>query len=222
MLSNHLPALSIGLPMTQAEIKAALQTALRRCETAGYPLNDAQQQILFAALREHLCEPSPEQLSAVNPLTALTPEQRQALFQFIKDQERQNKSWKTTLLNDWLHDRPSGIVQFIRDSLGVQWLEAITSSDLAAYEEAAPLIKVGDRIELSNGLWEWVQDTGPCHREWFVCTVISLTETQNPLYQEGVAESQLSTHCTVRFDNGNEYEIQGVYEWNRPNWRWEQ
>ncbi|HEY9646662.1 MAG TPA: hypothetical protein V6C88_09845, partial [Chroococcidiopsis sp.] len=29
-----------------------------------------------------------------------------------------------------------------------------------------------------------------------------------------------SGRCTVRFDNGMEYEIQGVYEWNRYNWRW--
>ncbi len=207
--------------MTQAEIEAALQTAFRHCETAGHPLNAAQQQILLAALRQSQCEPSPEPLSAINPLAALTAEQRQALFEFIHDQEQQNKSWKTTLLNDWLHDRASGTVQFIRDSLGLQWLETISSSDLAAYEESTQLLKVGDRIELSNGLWEWVQDTGPCVREWFVCTVISLTETQSPLYKEGVAESQTSTHCTVRFENGNEYEIQGVYEWNRPNWRWE-
>ncbi len=206
--------------MTQAEIEAALQTALRHCETAGYPLNDAQQQILFAVLKERLREPSTDQGLALNPLAALTPEQRQALFQFIKAQEQQNKSWKTTLLNDWLHDRASGTVQFIRDSLGFQWLETITAADLADYEEAALWLKVGDRIELSNGLWEWVQDTGPCSREWFSCTVVGITETQSPLYEE-VAESQISTNCTVRFENGNEYEIQGVYEWNRPNWRWE-
>ncbi len=205
--------------MTQAEIEAALQTALRRCETAGYPLNDAQQQILFGVLTR-LCEPSTDRFSALNPLAALTPDQRQALFQFIKAQEQQNKSWKTTLLNDWLHDRASGTVQFIRDSLGLQWLETVTSADLADYEEALWL-KVGDRIELSNGLWEWVQDTGPCSREWFSCTVVSITETQSALYQEGVADSPFSTNCTIRFENGNEYEIQGVYEWNRPNWRWE-
>lgn len=205
--------------MTQAEIEAALQTALRHCETAGYPLNDAQQQILFGVLRR-LCDSSTVQFSTLNPLAALTPDQRQALFQFIKDQEQQNKSWKTTLLNDWLHDRASGTVQFIRDSLGLQWLETITSADLADYEEEA-LLKVGDRIELSNGLWEWVQDTGPCSREWFSCTVVSMSETQSALYQEGVADSQFSTNCTIRFENGSEYEIQGVYEWNRPNWRWE-
>ena len=207
--------------MTQAEIEAALQTALRRCETAGYPLTDAQQQILFGVLRERLCKSSTVQFSTLNPLAALTPDQRQALLQFIKDQEQQNKSWKTTLLNDWLHDRASGTVQFIRDSLGLQWLETVTAADLADYEEEALWLKVGDRIELSNGLWEWVQDTGPCSREWFSCTVVSITETQSALYQEGVADSPFSTNCTIRFENGNEYEIQGVYEWNRPNWRWE-
>ncbi|MCY7322855.1 MAG: hypothetical protein LH660_13900 [Phormidesmis sp. CAN_BIN36] len=205
--------------MTQAEIEAALQTALRHCETAGCPLNDAQQQILLGVLRR-LCDSSTDHSSALNPVAALTPDQRQALFQFIKAQEQQNKSWKTTLLNDWLHDRTSGAVQFIRDSLGLQWLETVTSADLADYEEALWL-RVGDRIELSNGLWEWVQDTGPCSREWFSCTVVGIAETQSALYQNGVADSPFSTNCTVRFENGNEYEIQGVYEWNRPNWRWE-
>ena len=206
--------------MTQAEIEAALQTALRHCETAGYPLNDAQQQILLGVLKR-LCDSSTDHSSALNPLAALTPDQRQALFQFIKAQEQQSKSWKTTLLNDWLHDRTSGTVQFIRDSLGLQWLETVTSADLADYAEEARWLKVGDRIELSNGLWECVQDTGPCGREWFSCTVVGIAETQSALYQTGVADSPFSTNCTVRFENGNEYEIQGVYEWNRPNWRWE-
>ncbi|BDI19545.1 hypothetical protein ANSO36C_53470 [Nostoc cf. commune SO-36] len=31
-----------------------------------------------------------------------------------------------------------------------------------------------------------------------------------------------STNCVVRFFNGAEYEIQGIYEWNRYNWRWPQ
>ncbi len=28
-----------------------------------------------------------------------------------------------------------------------------------------------------------------------------------------------STICVIRFYNGAEYEMQGVYEWNRYNWR---
>ncbi len=206
--------------MTQAEIEAALQTALRQCETAGYPLNEAQQQILFAVLRERLCGSLNPTSLEVNPLSALTPEQRQALFQFIKAQEQQNQSWKTTLLNDWLHDRASGTVQFIRDAYGLQWLETVTSANLADYEEEAQRLKVGDRIELSNGLWEWVQDTGPCSREWFSGVVIGITETRCPLDGDNFVESQVSTHCTIRFENGSVYEIQGIYEWNRPNWRW--
>ncbi len=206
--------------MTQAEIEAALQTALRQCETAGYPLNEAQEQILLAVLRKQFCDSSTPTSLGVNPLAALTPEQRQALFQFIKTQELQNQSWKTALLNDWLHDRGSGTVQFIRDTYGLQWLETVTSADLADYEEEALRLKVGDRIELSNGLWEWVQDTGPCSREWFLGAVISLTETRSPLSGDNLVESQVTTHCTVRFENGSEYELQGIYEWNRPNWRW--
>ncbi|WP_416670750.1 hypothetical protein [Egbenema bharatensis] len=27
------------------------------------------------------------------------------------------------------------------------------------------------------------------------------------------------TNCLIQFDNGMEYEIQGIYEWNRYNWR---
>ena len=206
--------------MTQAEIEAALQTALRHCETAGYPLNDAQQQILLTVLKERFCDSSNPLSLEVNPLAALTPEQRQALFQFIKAQEQQNQSWKATLLNDWLHDRASGTVQFIRDAYGLQWLETITTANLADYEEESLRLKVGDRIELSNGLWEWVQDTGPCSREWFSGVVIGITETHSPLSGDNLVESQVSTHCTVRFENGSEYEIQGIYEWNRPNWRW--
>lgn len=206
--------------MTQAEIEAALQTAFCQCKTAGYPLSENQQQILSAVLKERLCDSSNPPSLEVNPLAALAPEQRQALFQFIKAQEQQNQSWKAALLNDWLHDRASGNVQFIRDAYGLQWLETVTSANLAEYEEESLRLKVGDRIELSNGLWEWVQDTGPCSREWFLGVVLGITETHSPLSGDNLVESQVSTHCTVRFENGSEYEIQGIYEWNRPNWRW--
>jgi hypothetical protein len=51
-----------------------------------------------------------------------TAEQRQDLLEFVKEQEKQEYPWKIKLLNDWLHDRNSGTVQFIRDSYGPQWL----------------------------------------------------------------------------------------------------
>ncbi len=25
--------------------------------------------------------------------------------------------------------------------------------------------------------------------------------------------------CRIRFQNGEEWEIQAIYQWNRPNWR---
>ncbi|MFP5275246.1 hypothetical protein [Coleofasciculus sp.] len=35
-----------------------------------------------------------------------------------------------------------------------------------------------------------------------------------------IARIQPPTVRIVRFDHGMEYEIQGIYEWNRYNWRW--
>jgi hypothetical protein len=194
--------------MSQAEIAAALQAAFRQCEIMGCSLSEEQKEILAQIIEEQL---SARSTSAINPLDRLTSDQRSALLEFVATQEQQNQSWKVTLLDDWLQNRDSGRVQFIRDLFGVQWLESITSANLAAYEDEAILkLKMGDRIEVSNTLWEWVQDSDPDSREWFPCTVVGV--------QDYVEPSQ--TKCTVRFDNGSEYEIQGVYDWNRSNWRW--
>ncbi|KAM3099594.1 hypothetical protein ACKFKG_03115 [Phormidesmis sp. 146-35] len=194
--------------MTQAEIAAALQAAFRQCDMMGCSLSEEQKEILTQTLKARLSERSTLE---INPLDQLSPQQRTALLEFITAQEQQNQSWKVTLLNDWLQNRDSGNVQFVRDLFGVQWLESITSADLADYEDEAILnLKVGDRIEVSNTLWEWVQESDPNGREWFPCTVISV--------QGDVEPSQ--TKSTVRFDNGSEYEIQGLYDWNRSNWRW--
>lgn len=58
-----------------------------------------------------------------------------------------------------------------------------------------------------------MQENGPCSREWFLCTILQVKETSNG---EGV-----SINCIIRLlDNGAEYEIQGMYQWNRYNWRW--
>jgi hypothetical protein len=210
--------------MTPAEIEAVLKVAFIQCETALCPLSDQQKQILLqlvvaSVTRDALVSSANDDSDGEigNPLDELTPEQRQALLQFVKEQEKQERPWKIKLLNDWLHDRNSGTVQFIRDSYGPQWLNRIKPVHLAQYFEAETSsdslrLKVGDRIEVSNGLWEWVQEDGPCSREWFPCTVVQLsprTDTDNSYYS-----------CVIRFDNGSEYEIQGIYQWNRYHWRW--
>lgn len=208
--------------MTPGEIEAALQTAFNRCDVASCPLTDRQKQILLQVVEELTRKQLelPNTIAAgsdnANPLDELAPEQRQIFLQFVKEQEQQNRPWKIQLLNDWLQERNSGSVQFIRDRYGPVWLNRIEPVHFAKYAELegeeALKLKVGDRIEVSNGLWEWVQETGPCSREWFLCTVIRVDDA-------GEADST-STNCIIRFSNGAEYEIQGMYQWNRYNWRW--
>src|SRR4028119_591438 len=207
--------------MTPSEIEAVLKVAFIQCETALCPLSDQQKQILLqlvmaSVTRDALVSSanSDPDSEIGNPLDELTPEQRQALLQFVKEQEKLDRPWKIKLLNDWLHNRNSGSVQFIRDRYGPQWLNRIKPIHLAQYFEAETSadglkLKVGDRIEVSNGLWEWVQENGPCSREWFPCTVVGLSQW---------SDSDCSYYnCVIRFDNGTEYEIQGVYQWNRYN-----
>lgn len=210
--------------MTPAEIKAVLQAAFNRCNVANYPLSENQKQILLQVVEELMAisldslDINKLELNTANPLDELTADQRSRFLQFVKEQEQQNRPWKIKLLNDWLEERDSGQVQFIRDRYGVQWLNSIKPIHLDQYAEIegeeALKLKVGDRIEISNGLWEWVQETGPCSREWFTCTVISVNEIGEGNYA--------CTKCIIRFNNGAEYEMQGVYQWNRYNWRWPQ
>lgn len=210
--------------MTPAEIEAVLQAAFIQCEAVLCPLTEQQKQILLQVLTDAAVHASlsssttgNEESETANPLDELTQEQRQALLQFVKEQERRGFPWKIKLLNDWLHNRYSDSVQFIRDIYGPQWLNRVKPKHLAEYFEAETSsnslkLKVGDRIEVSNGLWEWVQDDGPCSREWFPCTVVHLSQ---------VSDRDGSYHnCIIRFDNGAEYEIQGIYQWNRYYWRW--
>lgn len=209
--------------MTPAEFEAALQAAFNRCVAASCPLTERQKQILLQVVEELMRKQLelPDTIAAgsdtANPLDELTADQRQLFLQFVKQQEQQNSPWKIKLLNDWLQDRDSGTVQFIRDRYGPQWLNRLDPVHFAKYAELegeeALKLKVGDRIEVSNGLWEWVQETGPCSREWFLCTVIWVD-------QDG--GDNAFTNCIIRFINGAEYEIQGMYEWNRYNWRWPQ
>lgn len=208
--------------MTPSEIEAALQSAFNRCDAASCPLSEQQKQILLQVVLELMAPPAqlPDKSDVnsdlTNPLDELTPEQRQSFLEFVKEQEQLNRPWKIQLMNDWLQERDSGAVQFIRDRFGLSWLNRIESFHFAKYAqleaEEALKLKVGSRIEVSNALWEWVQENGPCSREWFICTVIQVEEASNG---EGI-----STNCIIRFNSGAEYEIQGMYQWNRYNWRW--
>jgi len=205
----------VEIPKTLAEIEAALMAAFNQCDATDCTLTAAQVMIL----RQALGLVGTDQNAVANPLEVLSIEERQLFLSFVRDQASQNRSWKTTLLNDWLQGQGSGDVQFLRDRYGLQWLEQVKPIHLADYdglnESELWKLKVGDRVEVTNGLWEWVQDEGPCSREWFLCTVIGILE--------GEANSDGQNRhasCIVRFDSGTEYEIQGIYEWNRPNWRW--
>lgn len=200
--------------MTPDEIKAALQAAFKSCDVASCPLTETQKQILLQAVEQTQGNSNFGVLEIANPLDELTPEELAAFLQFVKIQEQYNGNWKAQLLNDWLHDCDSGEVQFIRESYGLQWLNRLQSYhfDKYVYFEDALKLKIGDRIEISNAMWEWVQDDGPCKREWFSCIVLQVEEMNNG--------NDSFSNCVVRFNNGSEYEIQGIYEWNRYNWRW--
>jgi hypothetical protein len=232
--------------MTPAEIEAALRVAFEACEAEGYPLTVEQQSLLLQlvarqlengeispALRPKASSANEPEEILDNPLDALTADQRQAFLNYVRETQENGRSWKAQLLNDWLRGDDSGPVQFVRDQFGLNWLERVRPVHLAAYAESALRLKVGDRIEVANSLWEWVQDDGPCSREWFPCIVIAVNESAIHESANGeAATSEAATasspeasetrwaSCCVRFDNGMEYEIQGVYEWNRYNWRW--
>jgi hypothetical protein len=204
----HNPGVVLSIPlMTQAEIDALLRMAVIQCEVQGCPLTAQQRQILAQIAASLLDEETP----LGNPLDALSDSQRQALLQFVVAQEAQGRSWRATLLNDWLQGQDSGLVQFIRDDYGPQWLNRITDEQINQAlnrTNADRVLQVGDRIEVSNRLWEWVQEGTPCDETWFPCTVVRLSAPE-----DGIA-------AVVRFDNGMEYEIQGMMEWNRYSWRW--
>ncbi|MBD2205851.1 hypothetical protein H6G33_27120 [Calothrix sp. FACHB-1219] len=200
--------------MTPDEIKAALQAAFKCCDVASCPLTETQKQILLQVIEQIPENSHCGVLEIANPLDELTSEELAAFLQFVKTHEQDNGNWKAQFLNDWLNASDSGEVQFIRERYGLQWLNRLQAYhfDKYVYFEDALKLKAGDRIEISNAMWEWVQDDGPCKREWFACVVLQVAEIQN-----GDASC---SNCIVRFNNGAEYEIQGIYEWNRYNWRW--
>jgi hypothetical protein len=198
--------------MNQQEFEAALQAAFQACEQAGLPLDPTQKEILLHRLESSLGEILPD---AENPLDSLTSIERQALIEYVSGCDQNNIDWKAELLNNWLQGQSSGAVQFIRDRYGLQWLEQVKPLHLAAYaDDKAVRVKVGDRLEVASALWEWVPETQSDGQEWYVCTVIRV-------FDGGEAEANY-TGCTVRMVNGLEYDIHGMYEWNRGNWRWTQ
>ncbi|MEH2466019.1 hypothetical protein [Nostoc sp.] len=201
--------------MTPDEIEAAMLAAFNDCDAASCPLTDTQKQILLQVVEQTQGNTSGAS-GIANPLDELNPEELEVFLQFVKDEEQLNRTWKVQLLNDWLLENDSGTVQFIRQRYGLQWLNRVESYhfDKYSYFEDALKLRVGDRIEVSNALWEWVQEDGPCKPEWFPCMVIKVKEISNG--------DDSSTNCVIRFFNGAEYEIQGIYEWNRYNWRWPQ
>jgi hypothetical protein len=200
--------------MNPDEIETALQTAFKRCDIASCPLSEMQKQILLQVVKQIPGNSAAKISDIANPLDELEPEELLIFLQFVKTEEQQNRTWKVQLLNDWLHNQDSGLVQFIRERYGLQWLNRVESYHFDKYTdfEDALKLRVGDRIEVSNALWEWVQDDGPCQREWFSCIVIQVNESSNGKDSSG--------NCTVRFYNGSEFEISGIYDWNRYNWRW--
>ncbi|MEH1781620.1 MAG: hypothetical protein V7K67_12970 [Nostoc sp.] len=202
--------------MTPDEIETAMLAAFSSCDAASCPLTDTQKQILLRLVEQIQGNSTSGMANIANPLDELTPEELEAFLQFVKDEEQRNRTWKVQLLNDWLLENDSGKVQFIRQRYGLQWLNRVEAChfDKYSYFEDALKLRVGDRIEVSNALWEWVQEDGPCQREWFPCMVIQVEEISG--------RDDSSTNCVVRFFNGAEYEIQGIYEWNRYNWRWPQ
>jgi len=124
--------------MNPAEIEAVLQLAFIQCEAVLCPLTEPQKQILRRVLMEAVRGQS-LQSSAIgdqttaNPLDELTPDERSRFLQFFTEQEQLGYSWKIQLLNDWLHDRESSSVQFIRDRYGPQWLNRVKRVHLAQY-----------------------------------------------------------------------------------------
>lgn len=198
--------------MSPDEIEVALQAAFFRCDTASCPLTDTQKEILLQVVEQIKGNFNPNLSDIDNPLDELTTEELQVFLQFVKTHQEQDGYWKAQLLNDWLHENDSGSVQFIRQRYGLQWLNRVETYHFDKYSlENVPTLREGDRIEVCNALWEWVQDNGPCPPEWFLCTVIRINEISN--------EDDSFTNCIIRFQNGSEYEIQGIYEWNQFHWR---
>ncbi len=196
-------------------LEQALETAFHQCGAAGMALNDVQRQILQQVTQTILLKAltNPDDNPDENPLDALTEEQRQTLLGYIADCDRNAQDWKTTLFNDWLQGLDSGRVQFLRDRYGFDWINRVQPQDIAAYtgcDERAP--QIGDRLEVSSRLWEWIPEDLGEEPEWIVCTLVNLTQFQDET-------EPTALNGTVQFENGVELDIQGFNDWNKSNWR---
>ncbi len=203
----------------KVQVQNALQAAFRQCETVGSPLNDVQkqviQQVTQTLLLKAIVDPTQSLEPSANPLADLLPDQRQAFLDYVTECTLKDQDWKTALFNDWVEGRHSGTVQFLRDRYGLDWVNQIQPQHLVTYV-ATPLsaLNVGDRIEVSSRLWEWIPEQTNEEPEWVVCTLIELYETQ---------DTEIShLDGTVQFANGMELAITGLNEWNQNNWRWPQ
>jgi hypothetical protein len=183
----------------------------------GVALNDVQRQILQQVTQTVLLKaladldaPAPND-PGENPLAALTERQRQEMLRYIAECDRDTQNWKTTLFSDWLQGQDSGRVQFLRDLYGFDWINQVQPHHIAAYTESNDEeLKVGDRLEVSSRLWEWIPEDLDEEPEWVPCTLISLTQRQS---------SPELAYGTVQFENGLALEIQGLNDWNKGNWR---
>jgi hypothetical protein len=193
----------------------ALEAAFRQCGTAGMALNDVQRQILQQVTQTVLIKAlmNPDAIDPdENPLDALMEDQRQTLIDFVTECDRNTQDWKTVLFNDWLQERDSGPVQFLRDRYGFDWINRVRRQDIDAYAEAEEqALKIGDRLEVSSRLWEWIPEDLGEEPEWIVCTLVNLTQLDS-METNSIAG-------TVQFENDLVLEIQGLNDWNKGNWR---
>jgi hypothetical protein len=194
--------------MTPFEIETALKAAFLECDRKFCPLSDRQREIVLKTLLDRLLPPP---TGEDNPLDELQDRERELLLAYIQTCEGGLQNWKIRLLDDWLLDRDSGSVQFIRENYGFSWLNRIRDSHIQAYLPEVPeRLQIGDRVEISSNLWEWVLDRENAG-EWIEGTVVGLQD---------VADGETSyAIATVRFASGMEIEIPGIYRWNRENWR---
>lgn len=195
-------------------LEQALDAAFRQCSTAGMALNDVQRQILQQVTQTVLLKAltNPDAIdSEENLLESLTEAQREILLSFIEQCDRTTQDWKTVLFNDWLQGRDSGTVQFLRDHYGFDWINRVQRQDIAAYIETDQQeLRIGDRLEVSSRLWEWIPEDLGEEPEWLPCTLVNLTQPEDP---------ETTLNGTVQFENGVELDIEGLNDWNKSNWR---
>ena len=196
-------------------LEQALEAAFRQCGTAGMALNDVQRQILQQVTQTILLKAltSPDAIDPEeNPLDALTEDQRQTLLDFVTECDRNTQDWKTVLFNDWLQGRDSGSVQFLRDRYGFDWINRVQRQDIATYtKDDEQELRIGDRLEVSSRLWEWIPEDLGEEPEWLPCVLVNLIQPDN---------LEATLNGTVQFENGVELEIQGLNDWNKSNWRY--